>query len=107
MSSSKPKLQILTRGCSKNRVDTEHLLAQISDSYDIYPEGELQDTYVDTVLVNTCGFIGDAKEESINTILEVVKRKNEGLVGKMPFPALFLRTSGSDSRGGPLAGSKG
>ena len=94
MSSSKPKLQILTRGCSKNRVDTEHLLAQISDSYDIYPEGELQDTYVDTVLVNTCGFIGDAKEESINTILEVVKRKNEGLVGKiMVFGCLSQRYS--------------
>lgn len=94
MSSSKPKLQILTRGCSKNRVDTEHLLAQVSDSYDIYPEGELQDTYVDTVLVNTCGFIGDAKEESINTILEVVKRKNEGLVGKiMVFGCLSQRYS--------------
>ena len=80
---SKPSIQILTRGCSKNRVDTEHILAQISDSYDIFPEDGLQDTYVDTVLVNTCGFIGDAKEESVNTVLEVVKRKNEGLVGRI------------------------
>ena len=38
---------------------------------------------MDTVVVNTCGFIGDAKEESINTIMEVVKRKNEGLVGRI------------------------
>lgn len=83
MSELRPKLQILTRGCSKNRVDTEHILAQISDSYDICPEEGLQDTYVDTVVVNTCGFIGDAKEESINTIMEVVKRKNEGLVGRI------------------------
>lgn len=83
MSESKPKLQILTRGCSKNRVDTEHILAQISDSYNICPEEGLEDCYVDTVVVNTCGFIGDAKEESVNTIMEVVRRKNEGLVGRI------------------------
>ena len=83
MSESKPKLQILTRGCSKNRADTEHILAQISDRYNICPEEGLEDCYVDTVVVNTCGFIGDAKEESVNTMMEVVRRKNEGLVGRI------------------------
>ncbi|MGN0191820.1 MAG: 30S ribosomal protein S12 methylthiotransferase RimO [Candidatus Cryptobacteroides sp.] len=83
MSEKKPKLQLITRGCSKNRVDSEHILAQVSDSYEICPEEGLELSYVDTVVVNTCGFIGDAKEESINTILEVVKRKRDSLVGRI------------------------
>lgn len=79
----KRKLQIITRGCSKNRVDTEHILAQVRDSYDIVPEDDGQCPFVDVVAVNTCGFIGDAKEESINTILEVAERKKSGKVGKL------------------------
>ncbi len=74
-----PKLQIITLGCSKNTVDTEHLLYQVQDRYELVPEGE--DGPVDVLLVNTCGFIGDAKEESVNTILEAAKRKTEGQVG--------------------------
>lgn len=79
----KRKLQIITRGCSKNRVDTEHILAQVQDSYDIVPEDDTQCPFVDVVAVNTCGFIGDAKEESINTVLEVAERKKSGKVGKL------------------------
>ena len=59
-------LQIITLGCSKNRVDTEHILSQVKDSYMIIPEGE--DCAVDVMLLNTCGFIGDAKEESVQAI---------------------------------------
>lgn len=78
-----PSLQIITRGCSKNRVDSEHILAQVAGRFILVPEDYGADEYVDTVLINTCGFIGDAKEESVNTIMEVVGRKNEGNVGRI------------------------
>ena len=75
------KLQTVTLGCSKNKVDTEHILSQVESSYEIIPEGE--DVSVDVLLINTCGFIGDAKEESIQAILEAVERKKQGSVGKI------------------------
>ena len=75
------KLQTLTLGCSKNKVDTEHILSQVESSYKIIPEGE--DVSVDVLLINTCGFIGDAKEESVQAILEAVERKKQGSVGKI------------------------
>ncbi|MBR4978578.1 MAG: 30S ribosomal protein S12 methylthiotransferase RimO, partial [Bacteroidales bacterium] len=71
------KLQTLTLGCSKNKVDTEHILSQVAHLYEVVPEGE--DIPVDILLINTCGFIGDAKEESVQAVLEAVSRKNEGL----------------------------
>ena len=75
------KLQTVTLGCSKNKVDTEHILSQVEDLYEIIPEGE--DIPVDVLLINTCGFIGDAKEESIQAVLEGVDRKSRGEVGKV------------------------
>ena len=75
------KLQTITLGCSKNKVDTEHILSQVEDLYEIIPEGE--DIPVDTILLNTCGFIGDAKEESIQAVLEAVDRKQRGLAQKV------------------------
>jgi len=75
------RLQTITLGCSKNKVDTEHILSQLDDLYEIVPEGE--DIPVDVLLINTCGFIGDAKEESIQTILESVERNARGEVGKI------------------------
>lgn len=75
------KLQTLTLGCSKNKVDTEHILSQLESSYEIIPEGE--DVSVDVLLINTCGFIGDAKVESVQAILEAVERKKLGEVGKI------------------------
>lgn len=74
-------LQVITLGCSKNDVDTEHLLAQVKDDFCILPFGNEQD--VDYLLLNTCGFIGDAKEESIQAILEAVERKKQGKIGKI------------------------
>lgn len=74
-------LQIITLGCSKNTVDTEHLLSSLDRFYELVPEGE--DRYVDYLLVNTCGFIGDAKEQSIDAIFSAVSRKEEGLAGKL------------------------
>ena len=75
------KLQTVTLGCSKNKVDTEHILSQVEDLYEIIPEGE--DIPVDVLLINTCGFIGDAKEESIQAVLEGIERKMRGDVGKV------------------------
>ena len=75
------KLQTVTLGCSKNKVDTEHILSQVEDLYEIIPEGE--DIPVDILLINTCGFIGDAKEESVQAVLEGVERKARGEVGKV------------------------
>ncbi len=79
--SVKKTLQVVTLGCSKNDVDSEHLLAQVRDDYEVVPAGEECD--VDYLLLNTCGFIGDAKEESIQAILQAVERKKEGKVGNI------------------------
>ncbi|MCQ2143662.1 MAG: 30S ribosomal protein S12 methylthiotransferase RimO [Bacteroidales bacterium] len=75
-------LQIQTLGCSKNKVDTEHVLVQLEGLYTILPEGEPFD-FLDVLLINTCGFIGDAKEESVGAILEAVSYKAEGRIGKV------------------------
>lgn len=87
------KLQTLTLGCSKNKVDTEHILSQVDTLYEIVPEGE--DVSVDVLLVNTCGFIGDAKEESVQAILEAVERKSRGEIGRIiVFGCLSQRYGG-------------
>jgi ribosomal protein S12 methylthiotransferase len=84
------RLQVVTLGCSKNTVDTEHLLSQVGHAYEIVPEGA--EEKVDVLLVNTCGFIGDAKEESIQAILEAAGRKKEGLADRlMVFGCLSQR----------------
>ena len=75
------KLQTITLGCSKNKVDTEHILSQVDHLYEIVPEGE--DIPVDVILLNTCGFIGDAKEESVQAVLDAVDRKSRGLAEKV------------------------
>ncbi|MCQ2147352.1 MAG: 30S ribosomal protein S12 methylthiotransferase RimO [Bacteroidales bacterium] len=84
-------LQVLTLGCSKNQVDTEHILSQVAEKFEIIHESE-EEAKVDYLLINTCGFIGDAKEQSIETIMQCVDRKNRGLVGKlMVFGCLSQR----------------
>lgn len=78
----KPSLQIITLGCSKNQVDTEHLLGVIGDGWRLIPEEDMEQ-HADWLLLNTCGFIGDAKEESVNAIFQAVERKRRGLVSKI------------------------
>ena len=80
-----PKVQLITMGCSKNRVDSEHLLRQMAAAgWEIAPEGEdLATAGIDTVLINTCGFIGDAKEESIEMILQAGRAKADGLIRRL------------------------
>jgi ribosomal protein S12 methylthiotransferase len=76
------KINIVTLGCSKNVVDSEKLLKQLSAGgykvvYDSY------DTTAETVIINTCGFINDAKEESVDTILRFVKAKEAGHINNL------------------------
>lgn len=76
------KVNIINLGCSKNRVDSELLLKQLTKAgYET--EADVEDSDAEIVVVNTCGFIGDAKEESVNTILEQVERKNAGVVKRL------------------------
>lgn len=77
---TRPLINIISLGCSKNLVDSERLLKLCQDyGVDAVHNGSV-DTECDAVVINTCGFIADAKEESINTILEAVDAKKDGLV---------------------------
>lgn len=68
------KINIITLGCSKNTVDSEKLAGHLAaEGHTVYFDRQKNDC--DTVIVNTCGFIGDAKEESINVILEQIAAK--------------------------------
>ncbi|MDD5362160.1 MAG: 30S ribosomal protein S12 methylthiotransferase RimO [Ignavibacteria bacterium] len=77
MKVKKDKVQIITLGCSKNLVDSEHLMAHMkAGDIEIVEEGKK----ADVVIINTCGFIQSAKEESINTILAAVENKKRGKI---------------------------
>ncbi len=76
----KKKVNIVTLGCSKNLVDSEVLMSQLKGDYTIIHDSDEQS---DIVVINTCGFINDAKEESIDTILRAVEAKADGLVEKV------------------------
>jgi TIGR01125: MiaB-like tRNA modifying enzyme YliG, TIGR01125 len=88
-------IDIITLGCSKNLVDSEKLMRQLeANGYKVThdsdkPQGEI-------AVINTCGFIGDAKEESINMILEFCQAKEEGKTQKticdgLPFRKISKR----------------
>lgn len=79
------RIQVVTMGCSKNRVDSEHLMRVLQErGYALVPEDtDLASGGVDEVVINTCGFIQDAKEESIAAILNAVEAKKAGLVKKV------------------------
>ncbi|CAM3436751.1 30S ribosomal protein S12 methylthiotransferase RimO [Elizabethkingia occulta] len=78
-SSNKKKINIVTLGCSKNVYDSEVLMGQLkANGKEVVHEDK-----GDIVVINTCGFIDNAKEESINTILEYVELKNQGAVEKV------------------------
>ena len=76
----KPLLNIVTLGCSKNKVDSEHLAALLNNTYKIVHDSEEKS---DVVIINTCGFIGDAKEESIDTILEYAELRKANKIKKL------------------------
>ena len=76
------KINVITLGCSKNLVDSEHLMAQLDEAgYEIVTDSN--DTDAKIVVINTCGFIGDAKEEAIQTILECAEAKADGRIEKL------------------------
>lgn len=76
----KKTINVITLGCSKNIVDTEKLVANLDDSYDIIFDSSEN---TDIVIINTCGFIADAKEESIDTIISAIETKKAGDIGKV------------------------
>ena len=78
----KNTIDIITLGCSKNLVDSEKLMRQLEASgYNVTHDSEHPDGEI--AVINTCGFIGDAKEESINMILEFCQAKEEGELKKL------------------------
>lgn len=78
----KNKVDMVTLGCSKNLVDSELLIRQfLANGYKVQHNSEVIDGEI--VVINTCGFIKDAQEESINTILDIVESKKRGTVGKV------------------------
>ena len=78
----KNKINVITLGCSKNIFDSEVMMAQLkANNFDVDHESEKNDAEI--VIINTCGFIDNAKEESINTIVNYVEAKKEGLVDKV------------------------
>ena len=78
----KNKINVVTLGCAKNLYDSEVMMAQLkANRYDVEHESASEDASI--VIVNTCGFIESAKEESINTILQFAEAKEEGYIEKL------------------------
>lgn len=76
------KVDILSLGCSKNLVDSERVMKILADGgFEVRHNPEIPDC--DHLIINTCGFIDDAKEESINTILHCIKLKKQGKIGQI------------------------
>lgn len=78
----KNQVDMITLGCSKNLMDSEHLIRQfLANGYTVHHNSDNVDGEI--VVINTCGFIADAQEESINMILEIVESKKRGKVGQV------------------------
>ncbi len=78
----KNKVNVVTLGCSKNIFDSEVMMAQLkANNFEVEHEGQEDDAAI--VIINTCGFIDNAKQESIDTILRYAEAKEEGLVNKV------------------------
>ena len=78
----KYKVQVITLGCSKNLVDSENIVTQLKGN-DVHAYHEHEEKEPNVVIVNTCGFIDLAKEESVDTILQNVERKKAGEIEKL------------------------
>ena len=76
------KINIVSLGCSKNLVDTELLMRQL-DANQFEVACEEENSEARTIIINTCGFIGDAKEESVDMILQYVEAKKAGKIDKL------------------------
>lgn len=78
----KPTIDFISLGCSKNLVDSEMLMG-LFEAHGYHVTHDAEDPQGEIVVVNTCGFIADAKEESINTILEFAQAKTEGRIERL------------------------
>ncbi len=94
----KDKVEVITLGCSKNLVDSEVILTQLKGN-GIDVSHESGESNPDVVIINTCGFIENAKEESINTILNYSKAKEAGLVKKVLVSGCLSERYKEDLRG--------
>ena len=87
----KNQVDVITLGCSKNLVDSEQLIRQfLANGYRVSHNSSAVNGEI--VVLNTCGFIGDAQEESINMILQMVEAKKSGRIGQVyirPMRVLF------------------
>lgn len=80
----RPSVDIISLGCSKNLVDSERLMAMLADvGYDVRMIGSAEQARADVAVINTCGFIGDAKEESVNEILALTAAKADGRISEL------------------------
>lgn len=79
---AKKKIKLITLGCSKNLVDSQVMMRQLKEN-GLACVDEDYEGYVDIVLINTCGFIHDAKEESIDVILQQAEARQEGRAGEL------------------------
>ena len=78
----KNKVNVITMGCSKNLFDSEVMMAQLkANRFDVEHESSSDDAEI--VIINTCGFIDNAKQESIDTIIRYAEAKKDGLVDKV------------------------
>jgi len=80
MTEQSNRIFLLSLGCSKNTVDSERLMAQAEAAGIIFTESARD---AETIIINTCGFIADAKEESINETLAAIAEKESGRVRKI------------------------
>ena len=76
------RVNLVTLGCSKNIVDSEHLAGLLGKS-SFKVSFDSSDTDFDVVIVNTCGFIGDAKEESVDTVLQFAYLRKSNRIKKL------------------------
>lgn len=78
----KDKVNVITLGCSKNLVDSENIITQLQGG-GVDTHHELEDEDANIIIVNTCGFIDNAKQESIDTILQYAEAKDNGVIDKL------------------------
>ena len=86
------KIGVISLGCAKNQVDTERMLGLLAPAGYAFTEDPAQ---AEVLIVNTCGFIDPAKEESINSILEMAQYKQTGIADRNPA---FLQYRGKTGK---------
>ena len=90
----KNRVDVITMGCSKNLVDSEHLMRQLQEcGYEVVHDSE--EPCGEIAVINTCGFIGDAKQEAIDNIIELGQLKQNGTLKKIIVTVVAVLTAGT------------